>query len=206
MRAILQIKTDAYEVLVWKIEEDIEFFSKDLRLSYLESQDLANISKEFRKLEWMASRYVQRQVIKDSLVKDEWGKPNLANGKGFVSIAHCTDFAAAIYSEKEAVGIDIEPIHEKVLRIADKFLNLEELNFMDVNNQVEHVIASWCVKEAVYKWYGKRSLSFKNNIKMRPFPSGDVKVLVDFERDNIRVIKEVRVLKLENCMLAFTYS
>jgi phosphopantetheinyl transferase len=205
MPVVLQMKTDAFEVLVWKIEENLEFFLKDVCLSYVESQDLANISNEFRKLEWMASRYVQRQVVKDSLIKDEWGKPNLAKETGFVSIAHCKDFAAAIYAESGPVGIDIEPMHEKALRIADKFLNVEELNFIDLNNQVEHIIASWCVKEAVYKWYGKRSLSFKNNIKMRSFPSGDAKVIVDFERDDLLAIREVHVLKIKNCMLAFTF-
>lgn len=205
MPAVLQMKTDAFEVLVWKIEEGIEFFFQELRFSFVESQEYVNISNESRKLEWLVSRFVQRQLIKDSLRKDEFGKPFLANQAGYISLAHCKDFAAAIYAKKGPVGIDIEPIHDKAFRIADKFLSEEELKFVDASIQPDHIISSWCVKEAVYKWYGKRSLSFKNNIKMRSFQLTDKAVIVDFERDNIQAIKEVYIFKIQNCMLAFTY-
>lgn len=204
MPIVKQIRTDSYEVLVWKIEEAFEFFSSNLRLSNVESQEYLNITNEARKLEWLASRFVQRRLIKDSLIKDDFGKPSLDKQEGFVSIAHCKDFAAAMYSKEGPVGIDIEPIDCKVLRIAQKFLNTHELSFIASATDVQHVIAAWCVKEAVFKWYGKKSLSFKNNIQIRTFQNYSEEVKVDFNKDNIMDVKYVRVLKIENCMLAFT--
>lgn len=204
MPAIKQINTEDYQVLVWKIEEDINFFEKNMNLSYIESQDFESISNINRKLEWAASRYVQRQLVNDSLFKDEFGKPNLAHDSGHISIAHCKEFAAVIYSRNLLVGIDIEPIHDKVLRISGRFLNPQELEFVDTTNAT-HVVSGWCVKEAVYKWYGKNELSFKNNIKMRSFEIGTPCVVVDFEKDSFKKIKEVQLLNIEQCMLAFTY-
>ena len=204
MPAIKQIITDEYQVLVWKIEEDIDFFAHKVKLSFIESQEYANITHAARKLEWLASRFVQRQLIEDSLVKDEYGKPHLSAKKGYISMAHCKDFACAIYGPTQAVGIDIEPIHPKVLRIAEKFLNTEERAFIDYHKNTEHVIAAWCVKEAVYKWYGKKTLSFKQHIRMQSFSSLAKFTTVDFSKDELSAQKKVHLERIQNCMLAYT--
>jgi phosphopantetheinyl transferase len=205
MPAVKQINTGDYQVLVWKIEEDLDFFARAISLSFNESQDFVNISNTYRKLEWLASRYVQRQLVEDSLFKDEFGKPNLEQQDGFISIAHCKDYAAAIYSRTLAVGIDIEPIHDKVLRISGKFLSPQELDFIDACETTKHVISAWSIKEAIYKWYGKKELSFKNNIKIRAFQVSDTTVKVDFDKDDFKITKKVMLLNVEQCMLAFTF-
>jgi len=203
MPAVKQLNTSSYRLLVWRIDEDLAFFSQSITLNAQEANEYSQISYEKRRLEWMAARYVQRQLCDDSLVKDEWGKPHLESQEGFVSIGHCTGYAAAIFSKQSPVGIDIEPIHDKVHRIAQKFLSEIEFNFMDASRMTEHLITSWGVKEVVYKWYGKKALSFQRNIQIQPFSLDSKHAEVLFILDNQRTSKQVKFENLGDIILAF---
>ena len=169
MPAVKQIINSELKILLWKIEEDLDFFSQKITLSLEESQEYALIKTENRKLEWMAARFVQRQIINDHLIKDEFGKPHLETTIGQVSISHCKNYAVAAFSQNTEIGIDIEPIHDKILRISSKFMSLNEFSFIQNDNKVAHLIACWCIKEAVYKHYGKKSLNFKEQIQIQKF-------------------------------------
>ncbi len=57
------------------------------------------------------------------LYYDEFGKPHLKDDK-YISITHSHHFSAIIISD-ESVGIDIELQREKIIRIADKFVDTE---------------------------------------------------------------------------------
>lgn len=172
MPAFEQINTDKHQLLIWKIEEPIEFFSKGLSLNLQESQEYSYINTENRKLEWMATRYTQRQLVEDQLIKDGFGKPHLATKNGAISLSHCKGYTAVLYSKQKHNGIDIEPIHEKIIRIASKFMSEQEFEFIDSKNKEAHLIACWTIKEAVYKYYGKKSLRFKEHIKIQAFKFG----------------------------------
>ena len=203
MPLVRHIQTASFEVKIWRIEEDLSFFAQAITLNEHEASEYSQISYPARKLEWMTARFVQRQVCSDSLIKDQWGKPHLHSKAGYVSIAHCKHFAAAIYSGQDAVGIDIEPIHGKVHRIAQKFLSDSELKKIDSTRSTEDLIVSWSVKEAIYKWYGKKELSFKRNIQIKDlsYESGIAKVL--FSVDNLQIIKKVNFENLGEVILAF---
>ena len=203
MPAVKQLNTSSYRLLVWRIEEDVSFFSQSITLNTQEANEYSQISYEKRRLEWMAARYVQRQLCDHSLVKDEWGKPHLESQEGFVSIAHCNGYAAAIFSTQSPVGIDIEPIHDKVHRIAQKFLSEMEFNNMDALRMTEHLITSWGIKEAVYKWYGKKALSFQRNIQIQPFSLDSKHAEVLFLLNNQRIRKQVHIENLGTIILAF---
>lgn len=204
MPEIRRISTDTFQLLVWRIDEPLAFFAKELQFNKEEMEEYGNISYEARKLEWLAARYAQRQLYQASLTKDSWGKPHLDRGDGYISLAHCTGYAAAIYSPNTSVGIDIEPIHDKVQRIATKFLNEKELAFIDESNITEHYISAWSIKESVYKWYGKKKLSFKQNIQIDPFSLHEGQANVLFKAENQHENRKVYFEKIHHAVLAYT--
>ena len=103
------------------------------------------------------------------LVKDVHGKPFLHNSTQHVSISHSHELAAAIIAD-EVVGIDIQKVVEKIERIAERFLNAEELNFISPSlYRLEQLHVCWCAKEALYKAYGKRELDFCCHLLLDPF-------------------------------------
>lgn len=203
MPAVKLIKTNQHQVLLWKIEEDLDFFSQQITLSFEESQEYSYIKTENRKLEWMAARFVQRQVIDDNLSKDGFGKPHLKSKKGNISISHCKNYAVAAFSQKEAIGVDIEPIHEKILRIASKFMNEKEFAFINKEHQTAHLIACWCIKEAVYKHYGKKSLNFKEQIIIQNFDFNANLANVNLILNQEKLKLEVQLYWFEDLVLAF---
>ena len=202
MPAVKEIKTADYHLLLWEIEEDYQFFAKDINLSFIESQELAMIAKDARKLEWMASRFVQRQLIDDSLIKDDCGKPYLENEAGFISLSHCKGYAAAIYSFEKACGIDVEPIHDKVLRIADKFLTAREKALCSGDNVVENYIGAWCIKETAYKWFGKKNLNFKENLCIQTLSLNTGSANLEFSKNEMNKSLNVCVVKHENIIVS----
>ena len=60
MPIIYQDESDSHQLLVWKITESLDFFTKELQLNKQEKEELANITFASRMLEWTAARYVQR--------------------------------------------------------------------------------------------------------------------------------------------------
>jgi len=204
MPAIKQISTPDHQILIWKIDEDIEFFSRKITLSLNESQEYALIKAAKRKLEWMATRFVQRQVVDDFLIKDTFGKPFLQNKKGFVSLSHCKNYAVAAYAPHQALGVDIEPVHEKILRIADKFMSKNEFAFIDEKDEPTHLIACWSIKEAVYKSYGKKNLNFKEQIQIEAFQLSDNRARVNLVLENKSIVKEVFLHYFDDLVLAYS--
>ena len=67
----------------------------------------------------------------------------------------------------------------------------------------EHLITSWSIKEAVYKWYGKKALSFQRNIQIQPFSLDSKHAEVLFVLDNQRISKQVNFENLGDIILAF---
>ena len=148
-------------------EEDLGF------LSFREKLSLANISHPEKKKEWAAARQAIYQALQHlhipypGFFKDEHGKPQSMNGQGFASISHTKGYAAAIYHRELPVGIDIEYVREKIIRLGEKFLSSQELSFLSPD-PVLYTMA-WSAKETIFKCHGKRDIVFKENILLEPF-------------------------------------
>jgi 4'-phosphopantetheinyl transferase len=100
--------------------------------------------------------------------KDLHGKPYFQDSHLQFSVSHSANMLAAIIANKRQVGIDIQHINPKVFRVLSKFLNKEEENIITTQS-VTQATVSWSAKEALFKLYGKRGLSLKEHISLRPF-------------------------------------
>jgi 4'-phosphopantetheinyl transferase len=105
------------------------------------------------------------------IVYNDKGKPFIKNDIKHISITHSHDKLAVIINEKQATGIDIELIRDKVLKIKHKFLSGSELN--DANDNVTKLIIYWAVKESLYKVYGEKEVDFIKHLKVLPFTLED---------------------------------
>jgi phosphopantetheinyl transferase len=165
-------KIDSSSALAIKIietwdEEELEFLSFREKLSY------ANISHPEKRKEWATAR----MAIKDTLetlhvpypgfFKDEHGKSQSMDGYGFVSLSHTEGLAGAIYHREFPVGIDMDFIREKILRIGFRFLDPSELDFLEKDPL--HYTLAWSAKESIFKCQGRRGVSFRDNILLEPF-------------------------------------
>lgn len=161
------------EFALWKIEEQADELYNKLQLNSQEKAYVEQIGNGKRNLHWLGTRVLLRKMLNteeyiDCRV-DEHGKPYLFTLPYHISLSHSFDYAAVMISKKRPVGIDIEQIKQKVERIAHKFMRPVELGFIDQAHKIEQLYVCWCAKEAVYKCYGQKEVSFVDNISLKPF-------------------------------------
>ena len=155
---------------VWHITEDADRLIAMLQLDDRESQLLERLKGGKRYRHWLSSRVLLRQLLNtDKFIEmdsDENRKPVLKNFPHHISLSHSDEMAAAIISEQDEVGIDIQKIDSKVLRVKHKFLSDEELALIDEEHAVEQLITCWCAKEALFKYYGKGQVDFIRDLHL----------------------------------------
>ncbi|MDQ7948850.1 MAG: 4'-phosphopantetheinyl transferase superfamily protein [Pedobacter sp.] len=187
MPVVFSKKIDDQTVLgVWKIEETAEQLLAGLQLKQHELDVIAALSSGKRAVHWLSTRLLLRTMLdtKDYIDcrMDEHGKPYLVNSNTHISFSHSYDYAAVIISTQKKVGIDIELIKMKIKSIKHKFLSDVELAQKQIGDNVNGLYVSWCAKEAIYKWHGKKGLEFKQHIHIKPFKlrdEGQLNVLVE---------------------------
>lgn len=159
---------------IWHIAEPERFFMEKVSLQ-------RHITHPHKRLQHLAGRYLLKTLFPDFpyelIAIADTKKPYLPNDVYHFSISHCGDYAAAIVSSTERVGIDIEIPTPKVDRIRQKFLHPDELQLLEKQYPRDNLTAVkspyyrslttlWSAKEAVFKWYGKGEVDFSEHIRL----------------------------------------
>lgn len=170
----------------WEITESDTVLFSELQIVGPPNLEIPAYHNSGRQKQWLASRLLAYTILKeftsDLLVikADANGKPVFSNPAYHISISHTTDRAVVIISDKYEVGIDIENIHPKVLRVISKFLSDSELQ--QAGDEPENVMIYWCAKEALYKLYSKGQVLFKEHLFIKPFAAEKTTQLEGFIR------------------------
>jgi len=151
---------------IWKIEETETFFTGIVPLKQ-------QVSHPYKRLQHLAGRLLLPQLFDDFPLKDiliaDTRKPFLENERYHFSISHCGNFAAAIASDSNRVGVDIEMVTPRLKLISKKFLTLEESQYLEQwaglsALYLEMLTIIWCAKEAIFKWYGTGKVYFRKHM------------------------------------------
>jgi len=164
---------------IWLIGEPESFFLGKVPLK-------KDVSHPHKRLQHLAGRYLLPALFPDfpleEIVIADTRKPFLENEKYHFSISHCGDYAAAIVSSSNRVGVDIELITPKISRISHKFLSDTEF---ELASRYKHSLSHlhfdhrsiqtmlWSAKEAMYKWYGDGLVDFRKHMKLVSEPGVD---------------------------------
>ena len=132
-------------------------------LEYRSCQDRIELQKQGSSA--LLSFHYKRPV---QFYKDEFGKPYLLEEKDHMSISHSQEKIAIMISDKPC-GVDLQYLDEKVYRVRHKFLSDEEMKNIDKGYALLMLTLCWSVKEAVYKYYGRKGLNYINDMQIRPF-------------------------------------
>lgn len=176
------------QILVWKVTESYDELFEKAVLKEKTQIRLNSMKSEMHQRAFLSVRMLLQEVgISDyDLHYDDFGKPYLEDHR-YISITHSHNFAAIIISD-ETVGIDIELQREKIIRIADKFVNPTELNRLqrfDTEDYIKKLTVKWGAKEAVFKIRNEKGISFKDHIKVGAFEMTDKKTNTELHFDHI---------------------
>jgi phosphopantetheinyl transferase len=169
---VREITSGTYLAL-WEITETPPMLQQALQAQTGNLLPAPEYNQATRLSQWLSSRLLAYTLLQKftpaplRLQPNEWGKPIFENSHYHVSISHSRQLVAVILSEHHEVGIDIEFISPKVLRITSKFMHWAE--FREAGDQPDKALIYWSAKETLFKLYGKKQLIFKEHILIEPF-------------------------------------
>jgi len=195
---------------IWKIEETEEFFKGNV-------PQHRDVTHPHKRLQHLAGRFLLQYLFPDfpyELIQiADTRKPFLPNEQYHFSISHCGDYAAAIVSSKNRVGIDVEIPVEKIKKIMYKFLSPEEHELFNLipgtddstkTNSYDEPTILWSAKESVFKWFGNGNVDFRKHIQLLHKNESTGTIDCFFSKDESELIIHYR--KFEGLVLAWVIS
>ncbi|MBA4318117.1 MAG: 4-phosphopantetheinyl transferase [Flavobacterium sp.] len=202
------------QILVWKITESYEELFGEVQLNEKSLLRLNNMKSELHQRGFLSVRkLLQKAGYNDfDLHYDESGKPHLNPNSRHtepveVSITHSFHFSAIIISDKKA-GIDIEMQRDKIIRIADKFVDYE-FHFLKpekIQEYIRKLTVIWGVKESIFKIRNEKGISFKDHIQVNPFEIDENKTTAILEMENIKKQFSIYFEEIENFTLVYAFE
>ena len=195
--------------LEWAICRFDESFSELAALcddASLVAYALEHFGSEKRRCEWLAARILIRQLVGScaEVCYSADGKPMLRDSSYQISISHTTGYVAVALHRKCSVGVDVEAVGAKVLKLYKRFLNSVEVDSLDKNSETVAILLHWSAKESFYKIIGNQGGSFADNFTVSPFivsSSGNFSISYT---DNRTLIKKCSVIYIVENDYVFT--
>lgn len=170
MPIVQQKSNQLLQYILWKNEVN------NLSLHPKDAEGLLAVRHPQKKIEYSNSRFCLKTLCENvsiryaGIVKDKNGKPFLMNYPDIsIAISHIKTHAATVVAlQKEAVvGIDLEQISDKIVKMAPRVLHSKELDYAQQNAVQLTVI--WSAKETLYKLQGRKGITFRNQLFIHPF-------------------------------------
>ncbi|MBY0485613.1 MAG: 4'-phosphopantetheinyl transferase superfamily protein [Flavobacteriaceae bacterium] len=188
-KVILLSKTA--KLYLWKITEDLDVLKSQIRLKDSSLARLETMKSESHQKGFLAVRMLlQHNDYNDfDLYYDEFGKPHIKpQGCSIkeveISISHSNDFSAIVISEQK-VGLDLEQIKEKTLKIASRFMDVSHLENLSEQEKIKKATVVWGIKESIFKIKNEKGISFPNHIFEDSFSLEDKKTTATLKFNNI---------------------
>jgi phosphopantetheine--protein transferase-like protein len=157
---------------IWSIQEPASFFETDVQLAI-------PIANEERRTQHLAVRLLFKLMMPEAdlsqLVMADNGKPYLLGLPFHFSFSHCKGYAACAVDD-QSIGIDIEIIHPRIVKVAHKFLNEKEkamIANLAEKDRLNQLAFLWAAKEAMYKKYEQLGIDFAKDFNVHELTNGD---------------------------------
>ena len=186
---------------VWHIAEEESFFLEKVPLQ-------KDITHPHKRLQHLAGRLVLSELFDDFPIRliqvDDTRKPYLPDEAFHFSISHCGDYAAAIVSRQNRVGVDIEIPQPKIELIKNKYLKPEEQELLQTLpvDGLHALTMAWSVKETLFKWYALGNVDFKENLHIQSVQANDNHFLFQciFQKQEPVVLPVKGIFFNNNCL------
>ena len=169
------------KLYLWKITEDFDTLFSQVKLKDSSLARLETMKSESHQKGFLAVRMLlQHNEYSDfDLFYDEFGKPHIKpQGCSIkdveISISHSNDFSAIAISDLK-VGLDLEQLKEKTLRIAPRFMDVSHLDNLSEEEKIKKATVVWGIKESIFKIKNEKGISFPNHIFEDDFSFEDKK-------------------------------
>jgi len=120
-----------------------------------------------RKMEFVATRFLRHRLFGFTHIHyNEVGAPYIED-EGYISISHAKGVVGIAFSKEFTVGLDLETIDTRMVKLSPKFLSKLESETLDTSSPVE-MTKVWSGKEALYKIAGRKGIIFSTELHLSP--------------------------------------
>jgi phosphopantetheinyl transferase len=183
-------KTTLY---LWKITEDLDTLSSEVELNDVSLARIKGMKSESHQKGFLAVRKLLKHIDHTDfdLYYDAFGKPHL-KGEKHISISHSKEFSGIVISNQN-IGLDIELVKEKTLKIANRYMDISHLENLSEEEKIKKATVVWGIKETIFKIKNETGISFTEHIFESPFFFTDKKANAQLRFNN----------KIENFKIIF---
>jgi len=185
-------------IFFWKYD-DSDCFNDEELIEPENFKKVENYHPKKLKEYLMIRQMLKMQLPNHKILYKTIGQPYLSPKDFFISITHSFPYASLAISKKR-VGIDIEKVMDKILRIKNKFVHPNEICWTENENEVEFLTVIWVIKEALYKLHPSKFWSLKKNYEVEKFCLNDLSAVkcrvfdADFEDRYIAKVMKIDAL------------
>lgn len=154
-------------ICVWQIAETPEELLSHFSAQELANEDFGRFNFDKRKVEWLATRVLLKQLIGNSFTISytSSGKPVLQHAQyHYISITHSREFVAVFIHQHKEIGIDIESRNRNYAPILKKYLS--DLERCHIKEDTWIPCLYWCAKEALFKLVEEEGIDFKKQFEI----------------------------------------
>ena len=182
----------------WYITEDVTSLFRAVSLRDTSLFRLEGMKSEEHQKGFLTVRMLLQHLgyTDYDLTYDEAGKPHLSDGK-HISISHSHEFSCICISD-ELMGIDLEKLKEKTLKIAPRFMEVKHLENLSTSEQIEKATVIWGVKESIFKIKNEKGISFPEHIFEDEFCFSDGKCSAELHFNNTIEKFNIQFYKVED--------
>ena len=161
-------KPNLVKIITWEVNESNEELLEYLQLNEYRQKKYANLRPK-QASEYLGLRACLKELGVDYDVNyDEKGKPYLPTDDQ-ISITHSYGKVAVGISEFP-IGIDIELSRpHKISNIKNKFVRLDEQEWLPKKDENEYLHIIWGIKEGLYKLNGGNLWNFLHHYRVESF-------------------------------------
>jgi len=155
------------------IQDDLELY----RLNLNEAKKNSSVKEK---------RFIQRKMLKNLVYRvfgthtevthNQYGKPLLVGHQGNISVSHNKEWIIMLYSPARNVGVDIESVQERILRLQERFLQPDEMK--EFRENPFWITLAWCAKESVLKCIGFKKISFRRDLRILSIDKNKLQMVV----------------------------
>ncbi len=203
------IDIEGAKIAFWRTDESADELYT-MSVVFLLDAELAvyqSFKNDRRRREWLATRILVKEMLGNypGIDYDADGAPRLIGYDNInISVSHTEGMVAVAMSVKFRVGIDIERVTNRVLRIKDKFLHSDEYDVNDPN-LLQLLYIQWCAKEPMYKAFNVKHYDYQNTYTLPEFHfdgnmQGTTTGKVITDDGNVKDLM-VNYFEIEGCMV-----
>lgn len=194
---------------LWRISEKAESLIERLQLSKQELQMIRAFQSGKRYLHWLASRVLLRTMLNTNRYIDmkigDNGQPMILNFPFQVSISHSHDMAAVVIADCGQLGVDVELIQPKIMKLFPKFLSEMEIDLLANALNPQNVCITWCAKEVMFKAYAKGGIDFRSVLSLNLKHLQNEGLLKGcLSKGNLRYEYDIHYRIIDHYVLAYT--